>query len=67
MFPATDDALWATPYEPTPDTLNLASLVHDALEGVIYENDKQVCRSIETKIWGERCEVRVMLSQWIVQ
>ncbi len=44
-----------------PDTLNLASLVHDALEGVLYEDDSQVVWSSERKVWGERCEIYVTM------
>lgn len=50
----------ATPY-PTgkPDTTKLTRGVEDALTGVAWVDDAQVCSQLVTKHWGEpaRCEI----------
>ncbi len=63
-FPTADESLWWGPYMGTPDTLNMAALVHDALEGVLYADDKQICRNTEKKVWGPRCEIIVWMTEW---
>ena len=40
------------------------ALVSDALQGVLYVDDAQVVRETVSKIWGERCEVHVIMSPW---
>lgn len=37
-----------------PDVDNLAKLIADALEGVVYANDRTVCRGLTDKIYGPR-------------
>lgn len=36
-----------------PDTLNMAAMVHDALEGAAYDDDAQVVLSSEAKFWAQ--------------
>ena len=37
-----------------PDTVKLARAVEDALTGIVWRDDAQVCRHWLTKHWGER-------------
>lgn len=58
------DEMWGRAHLERPDVLNLAALVHDALEGVLYTDDAQVCGGDIRKIWGERCEVQCYAEPW---
>ncbi|KKM18569.1 hypothetical protein LCGC14_1664390 [marine sediment metagenome] len=44
-----------------PDTLKLARAVEDALTGVIWRDDSQVCRHVLDKDWGEYHHVVVVI------
>lgn len=45
------------------DCDNLAKTILDALNGVAYDDDKQVCQLNVSKIYGEEPEVRVKLTE----
>ena len=64
VFATKDRAVWGTPKSTRPDVGNLAALVSDAMQGILYVDDAQVVRETTSKIWGERCEVRVIMSAW---
>ncbi len=53
----------AAPKYPTqrPDTLKLARAIEDALTGVIWHDDSQVCRHVLSKDWGEYHHVLVVI------
>jgi Holliday junction resolvase RusA-like endonuclease len=55
---ALSGALWPTG---TPDTDNLLKLVQDALNGVFWNDDAQVCVGSQRKVYGAspRTEVRI--------
>lgn len=42
-----------------PDSSNILNLLHDAVEGIVYENDSQITYSICEKVWDE--EDRVLI------
>lgn len=46
---------------PRPDTLKLARAIEDALTGVIWRDDSQVCRHRLGKYWGEYHHVVVLI------
>lgn len=56
-----DCAMREVPHTKTPDMDNLEKLVADALNGVFWLDDKQVCRVTKRKIYGTipRTEVRI--------
>ena len=64
VFLTKDKSAWGQPKSTRPDVGNLAALVSDALQGVLYVDDAQVVRETVSKIWGERCEVHVIMSPW---
>lgn len=37
-----------------PDLDNLEKAIYDALSGIVYVNDAQVCQHMTTKAWGKR-------------
>lgn len=45
-----------------PDASNISKQVEDALNGVAYHDDAQVCGGSYRKVWGERNETRVTIS-----
>lgn len=52
----------ATPYPITkPDVLKLARGVEDALSGVIYRDDAQICDERLLKVWGEQARIDVTI------
>lgn len=56
---------WSTlpHFERTPDLTNLRKQLEDALEGLFYVNDKQVCCGIMAKAWGGEACVRVDVAE----
>lgn len=56
--------LWGMPKLTRPDCGNLAALVSDALEGVLYDDDAQVVREVTSKVWGERTEIHITITEW---
>jgi Holliday junction resolvase RusA-like endonuclease len=48
-------------YTHKPDVDNVAKTVLDALNGLAYQDDRQVCRVGVTKEWGQAGEMRVEL------
>ena len=51
------------PHTARPDTSNLVKLVEDALSGVLYRDDAQVCEYGATlKVWGLLDETRIRLT-----
>lgn len=45
----------------SPDASNIDNLLHDALEGIIYLDDRQIGESITRKIWGEKDEIQIKI------
>lgn len=51
------------PHTARPDTSNLVKLVEDALSGVLYRDDAQVCDyGVTLKVYGPRDETRVRVT-----
>ena len=44
-----------------PDLSNLAYLVENALTGLVYDDDKRVCRSIYEKFYSEKAKLIVQV------
>ncbi len=55
-----DKAFWHTQ---KPDSDNLAKAVKDALNGVAYADDSQVCEMQIIKIWGDTDKVVIELDE----
>lgn len=51
------------PHTKKPDCDNIAKAVLDALNGVAYGDDKQVCRQHVEKVYGEDARLDVRISQ----
>lgn len=49
------------PREGTPDVNNCLKLLQDALEGIVYIDDKQIVDVGGVKVWGERDETVVVV------
>lgn len=64
VFDAGDSHHALSPHTDTPDLPNLAALVYDALEGVCYDDDKQVCASMTMKFWGAETKVIVTVGEY---
>lgn len=51
-----------------PDLNNLTKLIEDALQGIVYRDDSQICRSTQEKVFGEveqvTVTVRVLEPDW---
>ncbi len=47
----------------TPDVLKLTRAIEDALTGVIWKDDAQICDEALWKRWGERHKMTVMIEQ----
>lgn len=43
------------------DSDNIAKVIQDALNGVAYKDDKQICGLLVIKVWGEIPSVKVIL------
>lgn len=48
-----------------PDIDNIAKLVMDSLNGVAWEDDKQVCALEASKFYGERPRIEIIISEMI--
>lgn len=46
-----------------PDVDNLVKQIYDALNGLVWADDKQICRSIEIKHYGERAYARIIVNE----
>lgn len=46
-----------------PDTSNLVKFVEDALNGVFWKDDSQICISHETKTYGEQPGIHVHIKE----
>jgi len=46
------------------DRGNLLKLVEDAMNGLVYEDDSQICGGDVQKIWGLEEETRVTIRKW---
>lgn len=46
-----------------PDTDNIAKIILDSLNGIAYDDDRQVCRLTVNKLYGGRTGVVVRLSE----
>lgn len=57
------DVVVGEPMRQRPDVGNLAALVSDAMEGILYTDDCQVVEETVRKVWGKRCEIIVSLSR----
>lgn len=47
-----------------PDTVNIAAAVCDALEGIYYYNDRQVCDVRARQTWGEEHLTTISVAQY---
>jgi len=56
-------ALMEKPMEGYPDVDNLLKLVMDALQGLVYKNDKSVVQASVLKKYGERNSITVSIAQ----
>jgi Holliday junction resolvase RusA-like endonuclease len=54
-------ALKAMP-EPKPDFDNIAKLVSDALNGIAYKDDSQICYGVVQKRWADVAETVVTVT-----
>lgn len=52
------------PYDQTPDRDQLLKLLQDALQDVVYLNDKRVVDGRVRKIWSDTNETRVTVRAW---
>lgn len=58
------DRLYTLPhFERPPDRTNLLKQVEDALEGLFYENDCQVCCGQASVAWGDEDSVRIWVGK----
>ena len=48
-----------------PDLDNLEKLIFDALEGVIYKNDSQICSKFTSKKYDDTPRIEILLSKII--
>jgi len=46
-------AMWGLPAPKIPDVVNIVAAVCDALEGIVYRNDRQVFQIEAVKRWGD--------------
>lgn len=60
-----DKAKGLIPRSTKPDTDNLEKALWDALEGVFFKNDSQICRKCDVvKIYGEKSGIYLELDEW---
>lgn len=60
-----DKAKGLIPRSTKPDTDNLEKALWDALEGVFFKNDSQICRKCDVvKIYGEKPGIYLELDEW---
>ena len=48
-----------------PDLVNIVAAICDAIEGVVYENDRQVARIDASRIWGKEHSTTIRVSEII--
>jgi Holliday junction resolvase RusA-like endonuclease len=54
------------PHTQDPDRGNLLKLVEDAMAGLVYVDDNQVCGGDVSKVWGARDETVIVVRRYII-
>lgn len=59
------EALLYTPHTQTPDLDNIAKAILDGMNGIAFEDDKQISETVLRKTWGDRDETIIFIAEHV--